>query len=134
MGQSRVQAVFYPPSVASLRGNTQLLAEMYGFPATFHWVQVKVGGRKCQGLVPLEYVQLPRAKVQAPLKHVFATMTAVWRRAAMLWPCGERLQCCGSLDIHTLSRKQIQNLHPSLCAPWMTICCRNEHTMQEQMC
>ena len=64
-------------AVASVRVNTQLwLAEMHGFPATFHWVHVKVVGRKCQGLVPLEYVQPPHTKVQAPLKHLFAAMTA----------------------------------------------------------
>ena len=51
--------------------------------ATCHWVQVKVGGRKCQGFLPLEYVQLPRAKVQAPLKHLFATMTAQMHRCAV---------------------------------------------------
>ena len=67
--------------VASVHVNTQLwLGEMYGFPATFHWVQVKVVGRKCQGLVPLEHVQLPRGKVQAPLKHLFATTTEQMQR------------------------------------------------------
>ena len=64
-------------AVASVRVNTQLwLAEMHGVPQTFYWVQVKVVRRKCQGLVPLEYVPPPYAKVRAPLKHLFATMTA----------------------------------------------------------
>ena len=83
-GPKQGPSCFLPPSDASVQVNTQLwLAEMYGFPATFHWVQVKVGGRNCQGLVPLEYVQPPRAKVQAPLKHVFATMTAQMHRCAV---------------------------------------------------
>ena len=56
---------------------------MYGFPATFHWVQVKVGGRKCQGLVPLDYVQPSRAKVEALLKHLFAAMTAGMHRCTV---------------------------------------------------
>ena len=73
-------------AVASVRVNTQLwLAEMHGVPQTFHWVQVKVVGRKCQGLVPLEYVRPPYAKVRAPLKHLFATMTAQMQRI-----CGKR--------------------------------------------
>ena len=68
-------------AVASVRVNTQLwLAEMHGIPATFHWVQVKVVGRKCQGLVPLEYVRPPYAKVQAPLKHLFAAIIAQMQR------------------------------------------------------
>ena len=68
-------------AVASVHVNTQpWLAEMYGFPARFHWVQVKVVGRKCQRLVPLEYVQPPFAKVQALLEHLFSTMTAQMQR------------------------------------------------------
>ena len=54
-------------------------------PQTFHWVQVKVVGRKCQGLVPFEYVRPPYAKVRAPLKHLFAAMTAQMQRI-----CGKR--------------------------------------------
>ena len=43
--------------VASVRVNIQLwFAKMHGGPPKFHWVQVKAVGRKCQGLVPLEYV------------------------------------------------------------------------------
>ena len=83
-GPKQGPSCFFAPSDASVRVNTQLwVADMYGFPATFHWVQVKVGGRKCQGLVPLEYVQPPRAKVQALLKHLFATMTAQMHRCAV---------------------------------------------------
>ena len=73
-------------AVASVRVNTQLwLAEMHGVPQTFHWVQVKLVGRKCQGLVPWEYVRPPYAKVRAPLKHLFATMTVQMQRI-----CGKR--------------------------------------------
>ena len=62
-------------AVASVRVNTQLwLGQMYGFPARFHGVQVKVVLRKCQGLVPLEYVQPLFQKVQALLKHLLSTM------------------------------------------------------------
>ena len=68
-------------AVASVCVNTQLwLAEMHGIPPTVHWVQVKVVGRKCQGLVPLEYARPPYAKVRAPLKHLFAAMTAQMQR------------------------------------------------------
>ena len=73
-------------AVAAVRVNTQLwLAEMHEIPPTFHWVQVKVVGRKCQGLVPLEYVRPPYAKVRAPLKHLLAAMTAQMQRI-----CGKR--------------------------------------------
>ena len=73
-------------AVASVCVNTQLwLAEMHGVPPTFCWVQVKVVGKKCQGLVPLEYVRPPYAKVRAPLKHLFAAMTAQMQRI-----CGRR--------------------------------------------
>ena len=83
-GPKQGPSCFFPPSDASVWVNTQLwLAEMYGFPATFHWVQVKVGGRKGQGLVPLEYVQPPRVKVQALLKHLFTTMTAQMHHCAV---------------------------------------------------
>jgi hypothetical protein len=83
-GPKQGPSCFFAPSDASVRVNTQLwVADMYGFPATFRWVQVKVGGRKCQGLVPSEYVQPPRAKVQALLKHLFATMTAQMHRCAV---------------------------------------------------
>ena len=71
---------------ALVRVNTQLwLAEMHGIPPTFHWVQVKVVGRKCQGLVPLECVRPSYTKVRAPLKHLFAAMTAQMQRI-----CGKR--------------------------------------------
>ena len=50
------------------------------FPATCHWVQVNVVGRRCQGLVPLEYVQPSNTTVQAPLKHLFAAMTTQMQR------------------------------------------------------
>ena len=83
-GPKQGPSCFFAPSDASVRVNTQLwVADMYGFPATFRWVQVKVGGRKCQGLVPSEYVQPPRAKVQALLNPLFATMTAQMHRCAV---------------------------------------------------
>ena len=68
-------------AVASVRVNTRLwLAEAQGFPATFHLVQIKVVGKRCQALVPLEYVQPAYSKLQKLLKHLFAAVTAQMQR------------------------------------------------------
>ena len=91
-------------AVAWVRVKTQLWpAQIHGTPATFHWVQVKVVGRQCQGLPPLEYVGPPCAKVQAPLKHLFAVMTAQMPRI-----------CPRRLKTNHRSPAQTPELRPSL--------------------
>ena len=73
MGESRVQAAPPPPLYCLGPGEHPTVA------CRNVWIPRNIslstgqrggGGRKCQGLAPLEYVQSPRTKVQALLKRL----------------------------------------------------------------